>query len=97
MGWEPRPVIRPLYVRMRHYSGEERRGLVLDNGGRTSGSTYGFLCGCGYKVRCGVARYGVQLGGLVFFDDENSSRTRGEKVRQCPGCNSRLDLPGLLP
>jgi hypothetical protein len=70
---------------------------MLDDGRRAPGLTYGFACACGYKVRCGVARYGVQLGGLIYFDDENSSRTWGEKVRQCPGCNNRLDLPGLLP
>jgi hypothetical protein len=80
---------------MRHYSGEEGLGLVLDDGRRTPGMTYGFLCVCGYKVRCGVVQYGDQLGGLVFFDDETTSRTRGEKVSQCPGCDSRLDLPGL--
>jgi hypothetical protein len=82
---------------MRHYSGEEGRGLVLDAGRKTSDLTYEFLCTCGYKVRCGVTRYGDQLGGLVFFDDEKTSRTRGDKVRQCPGCQSRLDLAGLLP
>jgi hypothetical protein len=70
---------------------------VLDGGeGKTPGSTYGFLCACGYKVRCGVSRYGDQLGGLVFFDDENTSRTRGEEIRRCPECNYRLDVPGLL-
>jgi hypothetical protein len=97
VGREPRPVTRPIYVPMRHYSGEERLGLVLDNGRRTPALTYEFLCVCGYKVRCGVARYGDQLGGLVFIDDERSSRTRGETVRQCPGCNNMLGLPGLLP
>jgi hypothetical protein len=81
---------------MRHYSGEERQGLMLDEGLRTPVLTYGFMCACGYKVRCGVARYGNQLGGLVFFDDEKTSLTKGEKVRQCPGCNSTLHLPVLL-
>jgi hypothetical protein len=81
---------------MRQFSGEERRGLVLDNGRGHPDLTYGFLCVCGYRVRCGVARYGDQLGGLVFFDDETASLTRGDQVRQCPGCHSRLDLPGLL-
>lgn len=82
---------------MRHYSGDEGRGLVLDEGRRNPRLTYGLLCACGYKVRCGVTRYGDQLGGLVFFDGEKTSRTQGEKVRQCPGCNSRLDLADLLP
>lgn len=70
---------------------------MLDDGRKTTGLTYEFLCTCGYKVRCGIVQYGDQLGGLVFFDDEESSRTWGEMVRQCPGCDSRLDLPGLLP
>lgn len=75
----------------------EQRGLVLDSGGeRPPGLTYEFLCACGFRVRCGVSRYGVQLGGLVFFDDEKTSRTWGKEIKQCPGCNGRLDLPGLL-
>jgi hypothetical protein len=95
---EPRPVTRPLCVPMIYNSGEQRRGLLLDNGGsKVPRLTHGFLCACGYKVRCGVSRYGDQLGGLVFFDNEKTSRTRGEEVRQCPGCNSRLGLLGLLP
>jgi hypothetical protein len=89
-------VIRPHQVPMRLHGGDERRGLVVDDGRRDPDLTYGLLCSCGYKVRCGITRYGYQLGGLVFFDDEKTSRTQGEKVRQCPGCNSRLDLPGLL-
>jgi hypothetical protein len=83
---------------MRQYSSEDRRRLVLDDGGESSpGSTYEFLCTCGYRIRCGVSRYGDQLGGLVFFDDEKTSRTWGEEMEQCPRCNRRLDLPGLLP
>ena len=94
----PRPVTRPPRVPMRHYGGEEGQGLVLDDGGgRSPGMTYGFVCACGYKVRCGVSRYGDQLGGLVFYDDEKTSQTWGEEVRRCPGCKGRLDLPGLLP
>jgi hypothetical protein len=81
---------------MRLYSGDEWRGLVVDEGRRDPDSTYGLLCACGYKVRCRITRYGDQLGGLVFFDDEKTSRTQGEEVKQCPGCNSRLELPGLL-
>jgi hypothetical protein len=82
---------------MNHYGGEERRGLVLDDGRKDPDLTYGLMCACGYKVRCGVTRYGDQLGGLIFFDAEKTSRTQGERVRQCPGCNSRLDIPSLLP
>jgi uncharacterized C2H2 Zn-finger protein len=36
------------------------------------------------------------LGGLVFFDGAKVSRTKGEEIRRCPGCDNRLDIPGLL-
>jgi hypothetical protein len=70
--------------------------VVEGGGAKTPESTYGLSCACGYKVRCGVLRYGDQLGGLVFFDGAKVSRTKGEEIRRCPGCDNKLDIPGLL-
>jgi len=54
---------------------------------------YRFLCvACRYKLRCEVMRYGESLGVLVFFDDEETSVTRGERVWRCPRCRRRLGL-----
>jgi|SRR5215213_7732688 len=72
---------------------EETRGL--DAGWDSLGATYQLLHSCGYKVRCGIMRYGDGLGGLVFFDDKEASITRGERVSHCPGCHDRLGFVGL--
>ena len=32
------------------------------------------------------------MGLLVFFDDEPTSETLGERIRECPGCSERLGL-----
>jgi hypothetical protein len=58
---------------------------------------YQLLCECGYKVRCEVMRHGERLGELTFFDDEEETVTRGERVRYCPGCRSRLSLLSVRP
>ena len=42
-------------------------------------------------------RYGDGLGEIVFFDDQETSITYGEKVRYCPGCSDRLSIVGLRP
>ena len=36
------------------------------------------------------------MGGLVFFDGAKVSRTKGEEIIRCPGCDNRLDILGLL-
>jgi len=75
--------------------GDQRQPLSLDDQRDNSWSAYRLLCVCGYRVRCEVMRYGESLGELVFFDDKESSMTRGERVWYCPGCHDRLGLPGL--
>ncbi len=80
---------------MRAPRSEEGRVLALDDGRGSTRLAYKLLCICSYRVRCEVTRYGEQLGGLVFFDDEEASVTQGERVRHCPGCQSLLGLPGL--
>ena len=62
-----------------------------------NGWAYQLLCECRYKVRCEVMRHGEQLGQLRFFDDEEASVTRGERIWFCPGCRSRLDLLSFRP
>jgi len=75
--------------------GDERSNLWLGVGLDNVGLAQQLLCACGYKVRCGIMRYGESLGELVFFDDNEVSVTQGERVWHCPGCHDRLDLPGL--
>jgi len=55
------------------------------------------LCECSYKVRCEVMRHGERSGELTFFDDEEASVTRGERVWYCPGCRNRLSLLSVRP
>jgi hypothetical protein len=58
---------------------------------------YRLLCECSYKVLCCIIRHGERLGELAFFDDDEASVTRGERVWYCPGCRSRLGLLSLQP
>jgi hypothetical protein len=44
-----------------------------------------------------VRQQGECLGFLVFFDDEPTSETLGERIGECPGCNERLGLLTLHP
>jgi hypothetical protein len=50
------------------------------------------LCECGHNIFCAVRQEGERLGLLVFFDDEPTSETLGERIRECPGCSERLGL-----
>jgi hypothetical protein len=43
-----------------------------------------------------VKREGERLGFLVFFDDEPTSATYGEHIKDCPGCGEQLGLLVLL-
>jgi hypothetical protein len=58
----------------------------------SSQPSYRLSCRCTYKVRCEVASYGDGLAMLEYFDDEEASATRGERVWRCPGCHSLLSL-----
>lgn len=74
----------------------DAEGLGVQRSGAPS-KTYQLLCECSYKVRCEVMRHGERLGELTFFDDEEASVTRGERVWYCPGCRSRLSLLSVRP
>lgn len=71
-------------------------GLSVQRSGAPN-RAYQLLCECSYKVRCEVMRHGERLGELTFFDDEEASVTRGERVWYCPGCRSRLSLLSVRP
>ncbi len=49
-------------------------------------------CPCGYGIRCRIRREGERLGAFVFFDDEEASETRGERIARCPGCSRRIEF-----
>jgi hypothetical protein len=49
-------------------------------------------CSCGYGVRVEARHEQECLGVLVFFDDEEASETRGERVGRCPRCGGLIDL-----
>jgi hypothetical protein len=66
--------------------GNQGQPFSLNDRRDNSWSAYRLLCACGYRVRCEVMRYG---------DDTESSMTRGERVRDCPGCHDQLGLLGL--
>ena len=68
------------------------RDLGSAIGRERSEAAYRVSCACGHKVCCEVVSYGDGLAMLVFFDDEETSATRGERVLLCPGCHSRLSL-----
>jgi len=68
--------------------GSERNGL---------GPSCSLSCTCDHKVRCEVMRHGDGLGEIVFFDDEQTSATLGERVGYCPGCQERLSIANLRP
>lgn len=74
--------------------GEENPDPAVER--RRTELSYRLSCGCGYKVRCEVVSYGDGLAVLEFFDDEETSATRDEKVWRCPGCQSRLGLLSFL-
>ncbi len=53
-------------------------------------------CPCGYAIVCEVWSLMERLGAAVFFDDELSSETYGERVKSCPGCGEQLEFLSLL-
>jgi hypothetical protein len=49
-------------------------------------------CTCGYAILCELRRLGEGLGTPVFFDDEPTSATHGQRVKSCPGCGEQLEF-----
>lgn len=50
-------------------------------------------CVCGHSIFCKLRSGGEHIGFLVFFDDEPTSETCGQQVKNCPGCGEQLRLP----
>ncbi len=51
-------------------------------------------CVCGHALLCEVRSAGEGIGFLVCFDDEPTSETRGQQVKNCPSCGEPLILAG---
>ncbi len=51
-------------------------------------------CVCGHALLCEVRSAGEGIGFLVCFDDESTSETRGQQVKNCPSCRGPLRLTG---
>jgi hypothetical protein len=54
-------------------------------------------CPCGHGIFCRIVREGERLGTVVFFDDEVTSETHGERIERCARCGQKLELHRLLP
>lgn len=54
-------------------------------------------CVCGRGVRVKLEDMGERVCNVVFFDDEPTGDTYGERVRECPGCAVGLGLHTLIP
>ncbi len=54
-------------------------------------------CVCGYSILCEVRSEGKRIGFLAFFDDEPTSETHGQRIKDCPGCAQRIGLHTLMP
>lgn len=53
-------------------------------------------CVCSYAVAVVLRDAGEGMCTIGFFDDEATSETCGERVRECPSCSERLGLHRLL-
>lgn len=54
-------------------------------------------CSCGHGIAVELRGEGLRVATVAFVDDEPGSDTRGERVRECPGCGARLGLHALAP
>jgi hypothetical protein len=49
-------------------------------------------CVCDHGILCEVQPAGERIGFLAFFDDEPTSETYGQQVKDCPRCSEQLGL-----
>jgi hypothetical protein len=54
------------------------------------------LCVCGHALSVLLRGEDEYLCTLDFFDDESTSDTYGERVRECPTCGEQLGLHRLM-
>jgi len=53
-------------------------------------------CGCSHAISVRLQAAGESLCTVIFFDDEASSETCGELVRECPACHQQLAIHTLV-
>ena len=54
-------------------------------------------CVCSHAISVVLRDLGESMCSITFFDDEPTSETCRERVRECPSCGERLGLHRLLP
>ncbi len=54
-------------------------------------------CACGYRISVELSDEGARICDVALFDNEPTSDSRGERVRECPGCGVGLGLHTLIP
>ena len=70
----------------------------METGKRDAGGGSGrtaLRCVCGHTILCEVQPGGERIGFLVFLDGEPTSKTCGQRVKNCPRCGEKLGLPVL--
>jgi hypothetical protein len=72
------------------------KGVEVDPG-ITEVQPVALHCLCGHSISCQVLREGERLGSLVFFDEEPTNSTYGERIEHCPKCGRKPALHRLLP
>lgn len=53
-------------------------------------------CACGYGISVELSDEGARICNVMLFDNEPSSDSHGERVRECPGCGVGLGLHTLI-
>lgn len=70
--------------------------MIEDDRGPGGMALVALLCACGHAV-CVLLRHEAEhLCTTVFLDDESTSETYGERVRECPNCGEQLGLHRLM-
>jgi hypothetical protein len=72
------------------------KGVEVDPG-ITEVQPVALHCLCGHSISCQVLREGERLGSLVFFDEEPTNSTYGERIEHCPKCGRKPAIHNLLP
>ena len=53
-------------------------------------------CVCSHAISVMLRGASEGMCTIIFFDDEASSETCGERVRECPACHQRLGIHRLM-
>ncbi len=79
--------IAAIYMRLPQHSRPYQGGAM-----KQTGVVY---CSCAHKIRYEV-RDEEDFVHLAFFDDEETNKTYGEQITQCPGCGGLSFTERLL-